>query len=44
MAKRKDKTADRVRHLFDQVNTASRVKWERINQKGFDFSNDKAIS
>jgi len=44
MAKRRDKTADRVRHLFDQVNTASRVKWERINQKGFDFANDNQLT
>ena len=44
MAKRKDKTADRIRHLFDQVNTASRVKWEKINQKGFDFANDNQLT
>ena len=44
MAKRKDKTADRIRHLFDQVNTSSRVKWERINQKGFDFANDNQLT
>jgi hypothetical protein len=44
MAKRKDKNADRVRHLFDQVNGASRVKWERINQKGFDFANDNQLT
>ena len=44
MAKRVDKTASRVRHLFDQVNGASRVKWERINQKGFDFANDNQLT
>ena len=44
MAKRKDKTADRIRHLFDQVNTASRIKWEKINQKGFDFANDNQLT
>jgi hypothetical protein len=44
MAKRKDKTAERIRNLFDQVNGATRVKWEHVNQKGFDFSNDNQLT
>jgi|TARA_R110002020_G_scaffold150859_1_gene327761 hypothetical protein len=44
MAERKDKTADRVRHLFNKVNTRTRTQWEYINQKGFDFSNDNQLS
>tara|TARA_R110000824_G_scaffold257964_3_gene446932 strand:+ start:25068 stop:27371 length:2304 start_codon:yes stop_codon:yes gene_type:complete len=44
MAQKKDKTADRVRHLFNKVNTRTRTQWEYINQKGFDFSNDNQLS
>ena len=44
MAKKKDKTADKVRFLFNKVNTKTRTQWEYINQKGFDFSNDNQIT
>tara|TARA_Y100000593_G_scaffold73690_1_gene135431 strand:- start:1004 stop:3319 length:2316 start_codon:yes stop_codon:yes gene_type:complete len=44
MAKRKDKTAERVRDLFNKVNTRTRTQWEYINQKGFDFSNDNQLT
>ena len=44
MAKRKDKLADRVRQIFNKVNSKSRVQWEYINQKGFDFSNDNQLT
>ena len=44
MAKRKDKTAEKVRFLFNKVNTKTRTQWEYINQKGFDFSNDNQIT
>ena len=41
---RKDKTADRIRQLFNRVNENTRVQWEYINQKGFDFSNDNQLT
>ena len=44
MAKKKDKTADKVRFLFNKVNTKTRTQWEYINQKGFDFSNDNQLT
>ena len=40
MAKRKDKQAERAREIFNKANTATRVQWETVNQKGFDFAND----
>ena len=39
MGKRKDKKAERIKQLFNQVNSNNRVQWEYINQKGYDFSN-----
>jgi len=44
MAKKRDKKADRVRQIFNRVNTASRQEWEYVNQKGFDFSNDNQLT
>jgi hypothetical protein len=44
MAKRTDKTAERVKELFNKSNTATRVQWEKVNQKGFDFANDNQLS
>ena len=44
MAKREDKTAKKVRQLFNKVNGNTRVQWEYINQKGFDFSNDNQLT
>ena len=44
MATRIDKKAQRVKQIFEQANSASRVQWEYINQKGFDFSNDNQIT
>jgi len=41
---RKDKTADRIRQLFNRVNANTRIQWEYMNQKGFDFSNDNQLS
>ena len=41
---RKDKNADRIRQMFNRVNERSRVQWEYINQKGFDFSNDNQLT
>jgi len=44
MAKRKDKTAERVKILFNSVNNNNRVQWEYRNQKGYDFSNDNQLT
>ena len=44
MAKRKDKIAEKVRDLFNKVNTKTRTQWEYVNQKGFDFSNDNQLT
>ena len=44
MAKRKDKQAERAREIFNKANTATRVQWETVNQKGFDFANDNQLS
>ena len=44
MAKKRDKKAERVRHIFNRVNTASRQEWEYVNQKGFDFANDNQLT
>lgn len=44
MAKRQDKTAKRIRNLFDHSNSATRQQWEYINQKGCDFANDNQLS
>ena len=44
MAKRKDKTAERTREIFEYSRTDSRVQWEYINQKGYDFANDNQIT
>ena len=44
MAKRKDKQAERVKEIYQKANTATRVQWEKVNQKGFDFANDNQLS
>jgi len=44
MAKRVDKTADKVKRIYEQCKTEKRVQWEYINQKGFDFANDNQLS
>ena len=44
MAKRQDKTAQRVQTIFNSINTHTRAQWEYINQKGFDFSNDNQLT
>ncbi len=44
MAKRKDKTAERVKQIFEYSKTDNRVQWEYVNQKGFDFANDNQLS
>ena len=38
------KKVDRVRKIFNQVNNSTRVKWEYVNQKAFDFANDNQLT
>ena len=40
MAKRTDKTAARIKKIFEQANSPSRTQWEYINQKGCDFAHE----
>ena len=41
MARKSKKTkAEQVKTLFSRANNVQRVQWQKINQQGFDFSND----
>ncbi len=44
MAKRTDKTANRVKSLYDSLNNSFREKWEATNQQGYDFYLDNQLS
>ena len=44
MAKRTDKTADKIKRIFEVSKTENRIQWEYINQKGYDFANDNQLS
>ena len=44
MAKRTDKTAARIKKIFEQANSPSRTQWEYVNQKGCDFAHDNQLS
>jgi len=44
MAKRVDKTAERIRDMFDAVSSEERNQWEYINQKGYDFAHDNQLT
>tara|TARA_R110002020_G_scaffold107738_3_gene250057 strand:- start:2371 stop:4671 length:2301 start_codon:yes stop_codon:yes gene_type:complete len=44
MAKRKDKIADKVKHMYTLVKNHNRAQWEYINQKGFDFAHDNQLT
>jgi hypothetical protein len=44
MAKRTDKTAKRVKSLYDSLNNSFREKWEATNQQGYDFYLDNQLS
>jgi len=45
MAKKyKDKKVERIRHLYNRLNTEHRDQWLSINQRGYDFANDNQIS
>lgn len=43
MAK-KSKPAARIKQLWEKSNTATRIQWEKVNQKGFDFANDNQLT
>ena len=44
MAKRTDKTAERVRKVFEGANGPARTQWEYMNQKGSDFAHDNQLT
>tara|TARA_R100000808_G_C2150339_1_gene159080 strand:- start:1042 stop:3312 length:2271 start_codon:yes stop_codon:yes gene_type:complete len=44
MAKRVDKTAEKVNRIYQHSKTDNRIQWEYINQKGFDFANDNQLT
>jgi len=44
MAKRIDKTAQRIKNIFDLANSSSRTHWEYVNQKGYDFAHDNQLT
>ena len=39
-----DKTAQRIKDVFNKSRMHSRSQWEYINQKGYDFSNDNQLT
>ena len=44
MARKTDKTANRVKSLYDSLNNSFREKWESTNQQGYDFYLDNQLS
>jgi len=38
------KRVELVKQIFQRANSANRIQWEYINQKGFDFSNDNQLT
>ena len=44
MAKKIDKMVEKVQQIYQYSKTDSRIQWEYINQKGFDFANDNQLS
>ena len=45
MAKKySDKKVERIKNLYNRLNTEHRDQWLSINQRGYDFSNDNQIS
>ena len=42
--KYKDKKVQRIKNLYNRLNTEHRDQWLSINQRGYDFSNDNQIS
>ena len=45
MARKSKKTkAEQIRTLFTRANNVQRTQWQKINQRGFDFSNDNQLT
>jgi len=44
LARKTDKTADRVKQLYDSLNGSFRASWESVNQEGHDFYLDNQLS
>ena len=44
MAKKTDKTAKKVKQLYDALDNSFREKWETVNQEGYDFYLDNQLS
>ena len=44
MAKKIDKTAEKIQHMYMLVRNNTRSQWEYINQKGFDFAHDNQLT
>mgnify|MGYP001390142974 FL=1 len=44
MAKKQDKRALRIREMFDAINSSTRQKWQKVNQKGYDFYLDNQLT
>jgi hypothetical protein len=45
MARKSKKTkAEQVRTLFSRANNVQRTQWQKVNQQGFDFSNDNQLT
>jgi len=40
----KIKAADRIRALFNSANSSTRWQWKKVNQKGYEYSNDNQLS
>tara|TARA_R100000656_G_scaffold84031_1_gene61358 strand:+ start:1238 stop:3529 length:2292 start_codon:yes stop_codon:yes gene_type:complete len=40
----KIKAADRIRALYNSADSPTRWQWKKVNQKGFEFSNDNQLS
>jgi len=40
----KIKASDRIRALFNSANSSTRWQWKKVNQKGYEYSNDNQLS
>tara|TARA_R110002051_G_scaffold284619_1_gene346791 strand:- start:3995 stop:6289 length:2295 start_codon:yes stop_codon:yes gene_type:complete len=40
----KTKAADRIRALFNSANSSTRWQWKKVNQRGYEYSNDNQLS
>ena len=44
MAAKGNKKVDRIREIYNRANGSTRMEWEYVNQKGYDFSNDNQLT